>query len=90
MSSSTEELDVAAQRRRLAWGCRRGMLELDEILRPLAEHLGQLDAKELAAAAELLASTDDELWDMLVLRRRTPAPAQQALLAAIAGEERHA
>ena len=91
MSSRTADLDVVAQRRRLAWGCRRGMLELDELLRPLAERLDQLDADELAAAAELLASTDDELWDMLVLRRRVPAPEQQALLAAVhAGEESHA
>lgn len=90
MSSRTQELDVAAQRRRLAWGCRRGMLELDELLRPLAARLPSLDAKELAAAEELLASTDGELWDMLVLRRRVPAPEQQALLAAAPGDERHA
>ncbi|MBF2734940.1 MAG: succinate dehydrogenase assembly factor 2 [Betaproteobacteria bacterium AqS2] len=78
--SSEAGLDADALRRRLAWGCRRGMLELDVLLRPLAARLDELDAAGLEAAAGLLECGDDELWDVLVLRRRAPAPAQQELV----------
>ena len=85
MRSSGAELDgpAAALRRRLAWGCRRGMLELDVLLRPLAARLEEMDAAGLEAAAGLLACGDDELWDVLVLRNRAPAPAQRALVRAL-------
>lgn len=79
-SEAAADAPAAALRRRLAWGCRRGMLELDELLRPLAARLATMDAAGLEAAAGLLACGDDELWDVLVLRNRAPAPAQRALV----------
>lgn len=67
-----------ARRRRLAWGCRRGMLELDAILAPLAERVKSVPASELDSVAALLDKEDDELYEILVLGTREPGESLRA------------
>jgi antitoxin CptB len=55
-----------AEQRRLAWRCRRGMLELDIVLqRFLAQHFNGLTNEELSAFDGLLALPDNEFWRVL-------------------------
>lgn len=59
-------LDVR-EKARLAWHCRRGMLELDLILqRFLEQGLDKLSADELNAFDSLLSCTDPELYAWLM------------------------
>jgi antitoxin CptB len=52
--------------RRLAWRCRRGMLELDIVLqRFIAQHFNQLSLLELQAFDEMLELPDNDLWNAL-------------------------
>ncbi len=68
-----------ADARRLAWRCRRGMLELDLALQPLAVRLER--GERIDQAASLLACDDVELWDMLVAGAARPAAAHAKLAA---------
>lgn len=70
-----------ALKRRLAWGCRRGMLELDLLLTELAPQLQRMDAAELASARSLLELSDQQLWDLLIAKTATPEPAYAGLVA---------
>lgn len=55
--------------RRLAWRCRRGMLELDLLLQPfVSQGYPQLDAAQRQAFVELLAYPDQQLLDLLLGR----------------------
>jgi antitoxin CptB len=55
-----------AESRRLAWRCRRGMLELDILLqRFVAQHYDGLSAAELTAFDAMLALPDNDLWESL-------------------------
>ncbi|KTD11175.1 Antitoxin CptB [Legionella gratiana] len=55
------------EKARLAWHCRRGMLELDLILqRFLEKHLDLLSNNELEAFNNLLSCTDPELFAWLM------------------------
>ena len=55
--------------RRLAWRCRRGMLELDIVLqRFIAQHFNQLSLLELQAFDEMLELPDNDLWTALQLK----------------------
>ncbi|MGL5741797.1 MAG: succinate dehydrogenase assembly factor 2 [Legionella sp.] len=57
----------AQERARLAWHCRRGMLELDLILqRFLEHHIEQLSQQEIKAFNLLLSCTDPELYAWLI------------------------
>jgi antitoxin CptB len=52
--------------RRLAWRCRRGMLELDILLqRFVSQQFDTLSLAELAAFDAMLALPDNDLWDAL-------------------------
>jgi antitoxin CptB len=52
--------------RRLAWRCRRGLLELDIVLqRFVANHFYDLSQSELVAFDGLLAMPDNEFWDLI-------------------------
>ena len=80
--------------RRLRWQCRRGMLELDHLLRRFLD-LGysDLDSERQGEFAALLREQDQDLGDWL-MGRRDPENAQVAALVrhiiAVAGEpERH-
>ncbi len=59
-------LDVK-EKAKLAWHCRRGMLELDLILqRFLEQKVDHLSIQELAAFNSLLSCTDPELFAWLM------------------------
>ena len=52
-----------AESRRLAWRCRRGLLELDIVLqRFVAQHYDQLTVTELSAFDTMLALPDNDFW----------------------------
>lgn len=55
-----------AEQRRLAWRCRRGMLELDIVLqRFVKEKFNALALNELEAFDSLLELPDNELWELI-------------------------
>ena len=52
--------------RRLAWRCRRGLLELDIVLqRFVLKHVNSLTAAEMQAFDALLDLPDNEFWNKL-------------------------
>ena len=56
-----------AEARRLAWRCRRGLLELDIVLqRFVALEFTNLSSQEVTALDALLALPDNDFWDLLV------------------------
>ena len=58
-----------AEQRRLAWRCRRGMLELDIVLqRFVQQQFYGLSLDELYAFDEMLAMPDNDLWNSLQLK----------------------
>jgi antitoxin CptB len=60
------EIIKDAEQRRLAWRCRRGMLELDIVLqRFVAAYFYALTLDELYAFDALLAMPDNDLWNTL-------------------------
>ena len=63
--SAVEEKEAEA--RRLAWRCRRGLLELDIVLqRFVKSEFKNLSLAELTALDTLLALPDNDFWDLLV------------------------
>lgn len=57
---------MTANLKQLQWRCRRGMLELDVMLRRfLDQHYPQLPADQQQSFVALLACEDDQLWDWL-------------------------
>jgi antitoxin CptB len=71
-----------AEQRRLAWRCRRGMLELDIVLqRFVAQYFNQLTLNELMALDELLDLPDTELWNVLKMKNlHLKSQLQQSLI----------
>lgn len=64
---------IAANRRRLRWRARRGLLENDIVLtRFLDRHESQLSDADVAGLHRLLNETDNDLLDLL-LSRKEPA-----------------
>lgn len=58
-----------AERDRIRWQCRRGLLELDLILEKFnRQHLDSLDAEQLGRFVELLEFSDNDLLDLLTGR----------------------
>ncbi len=54
------------EQRRLAWRCRRGLLELDIVLqRFVAQQFTDLSDDELTALDALLELPDNDFWDLL-------------------------
>ena len=54
------------EQRRLAWRCRRGLLELDIVLqRFVAQQFTDLSDAELTALDALLELPDNDFWDLL-------------------------
>lgn len=55
-----------AELRRLAWRCRRGMLELDIMLqRFIAQHFDGLTLSQLKAFDDLLELPDNDFWTLI-------------------------
>ena len=60
------EIMQDAEQRRLAWRCRRGMLELDIVLqRFVLKHVNSLTTAEMRAFDALLELPDNEFWNKL-------------------------
>ena len=65
---------------RLRWRCRRGLLELDLVLKAFLERgYERLGADERAVFAELLEQPDNDLLD-LAMGRTEPAPRYRAIV----------
>jgi len=65
---------------RIRWRCRRGLLELDLVLKRFLEHrFDALDAGERRLFEELLDAPDNDLLDM-ALGRTEPAPRYRAVV----------
>lgn len=55
-----------AEQRRLAWRCRRGMLELDIVLQDfVSKQFDQLSLGELQIFDEMLALPDNDFWELI-------------------------
>ena len=62
-----------AELRRLAWRCRRGMLELDIVLqRFIALHFSDLTLEQLQAFDDLLELPDNDFWTLVSSDKITP------------------
>jgi len=60
------EIMQDAEQRRLAWRCRRGMLELDIVLqRFIKEQFGGLTLAEMEVFDEMLELPDGDFWAMI-------------------------
>lgn len=69
------------EQRRLAWRCRRGMLELDIVLqRFLAAHFNGLTIEELTAFDEMLCLPDNDFWQFLQANKQVKSTIQQSLV----------
>jgi len=67
------------QMRRLAWRCRRGMLELDIVLqRFIALHFNDLSLAQLQAFDDLLELPDNDFWTLVSSDKITPKNADTA------------
>jgi antitoxin CptB len=65
---------LAAERRRLRWRARRGLLENDLLItRFLDRHEDRLSDEDVAAFDLLLDLSDNELLDLLLERTAVPA-----------------
>lgn len=71
-----------AEQRRLAWRCRRGMLELDIVLqRFIAEQFGNLTLAEMQIFDEMLTLPDNEFWTLILSSDPTQqSPETQSVL----------
>jgi antitoxin CptB len=71
-----------AEQRRLAWRCRRGMLELDIVLRHfIAQHFNHLSLEELTAFDEMLELPDNDLWNAVQIKNlHLKSAAQQSIM----------
>jgi antitoxin CptB len=78
---------VDRTRERIRWRCRRGLLELDLLLKAFVEqHLDRLDDAALDAFAHLLTKPDPELLDLAMGRCESGNPHEQRLLALLRDE----
>lgn len=60
------EIMQDAEQRRLAWRCRRGMLELDIVLqRFVKEQFGGLTLAEMQIFDEMLELSDNDFWELM-------------------------
>ena len=58
------------EKKRLAWRCRRGMLELDIVLQKFIEgHFVSLSEAELYQLDALLDYPDNDFWDLVSTRK---------------------
>jgi antitoxin CptB len=65
-TENTKNAQNQTEARRLAWRCRRGLLELDIVLqRFVAQHYVRLTAAELSAFDAMLALPDNDFWTLV-------------------------
>ena len=74
------------QLERARWRCRRGLLELDlTLLRFMDEHYVNLGEAERRQFEMLLDLSDNELWDMIALRKKQENNSLQRVLSLLRG-----
>lgn len=67
--------------RRLRWGCRRGLLELDIVLNRFWDaEFSRLDADGRAAFARILEYADNDLWYLITTPAATIPDGQLAII----------
>jgi antitoxin CptB len=67
---------------RIRWRCRRGLLELDIVLgRFVDRHIRGLSRDEVDAFKEVLAYTDNDLWDVISARGEAGDPRHARIVA---------
>ena len=82
MAENTKQAQDQAEARRLAWRCRRGMLELDIVLqRFVAQYYVSLSVAELSAFDAMLALPDNDFW--VLVSGENAQPSDKATLAVI-------
>lgn len=65
-AENRKDAEADVQLRRLAWRCRRGMLELDIVLqRFIAQHFDGLTWAQLKAFDDLLELPDNDFWTLI-------------------------
>ena len=70
---NTKDAKREAESRRLAWRCRRGLLELDIVLqRFVAQYYEGLSAAELSAFDTMLALPDNDFWALVSSENAQP------------------
>jgi antitoxin CptB len=71
---------------RVRWRCRRGLLELDLVLQPFVdEYYAKLNKAERQQFETLLDLSDNELWDMIALRKKLGNSKLQRVLKLLQG-----
>jgi antitoxin CptB len=83
MSQSTSSIDGAGlpERGRLRWQCRRGMLELDDLLERFVDsEYDQLGEEQQRTIVELLRHPDPQLQQWLISGDEPPQPLRQLVL----------
>jgi antitoxin CptB len=74
------------QLERVRWRCRRGLLELDLVLqRFVDEYYARLGEAERRQFETLLDLSDNELWDMITLRKKQRNSSLQHVLSLLQG-----
>ena len=74
------------QLERVRWRCRRGLLELDLVLqRFVDEYYARLGEAERREFETLLDLSDNELWDMIALRKKPESPGPKDILSLLQG-----
>ena len=78
-----------SEKKRLAWRCRRGMLELDIVMKQFIEsHFESLSEAELYELNALLDYPDNDFWDLVSTRKVViDNSALNSLLAKLRGAE---
>jgi antitoxin CptB len=67
--------------KRLAWACRRGMLELDLILLPfLNNHYARLNPQEQASFKQLLECNDQALYNYFIKQHEPDNPSLSSII----------
>ena len=89
MTNAAQMTDL--EQRRLAWRCRRGLLELDIVLQRFAtNHLATITTDELVAFNTLLDYPDNTFLEIVMTQQTNnpdlQAPAMQTLLAKLNAE----
>jgi antitoxin CptB len=74
------------QLERVRWRCRRGLLELDLVLqRFVDEYYAKLGVAERRQFETLLDLSDNELWDMIALRKKHENNSLERVLSLLQG-----
>jgi antitoxin CptB len=74
------------QLERVRWRCRRGLLELDLVLqRFVDEYYARLGEAERRQFETLLDLSDNDLWDMITLRKKQGNSHLQHVLSLLQG-----